>query len=216
MRQDMTGEEHWLTRRTGIVPSAVPTERLSPKSVLDETTRPTAAEPPPEVAFTPRGRYAGRHLVDVHDHYRAELSQVRDLLRQVKEGTAELGDARGQLNMMTIRANDWTLGGVCQAQCRSLTNHHTMESEGIFPHLRHRQGDLAAVLDRLHEEHLAIHRVLEEIDAALVHLAANPTDYGPITEAIDLLTDTLLSHFAYEEQQLIAPLSRHGFFPGQL
>jgi hypothetical protein len=134
----------------------------------------------------------------------------------VKEGTAQLGDARSQLNMMTIRANDWTLGGVCQAQCRSLTNHHTMESEGTFPHLRRSQRDLSEVLDRLHEEHLAIHEVLEGIDAALVHLARNPTDYGPITEAIDLLTDTLLSHFAYEEQQLIGPLSRHGFYPGQI
>ncbi|MFC6022468.1 hemerythrin domain-containing protein [Plantactinospora solaniradicis] len=211
----MTTENDWLTRRTGIVPSAAPTERLSPKSVLNEATRPMAAEPPPEVTFTRHGLYAGRHLVDVHDHYRAELAQMRDILRQVKEGTAQLGDARSQINVMTIRANDWTLGGVCQAQCRSVTNHHTMESEGIFPHLRRSQRDLSAVLDRLHEEHLAIHEVLEGIDDALVHLARNPTDYGPITEAIDLLTDTLLSHFAYEEQQLIGPLSRHGFYPGQ-
>lgn len=212
----MSTENTWLTRRTGITPTAAPTERLSPKSVLDETTRPTAPEPPDEVEFTTRGRYAGRHLVDVHDHYRAELRQVRDILRQVKEGTTQLGDARSQINLMTIRANDWTLGGVCQAQCRSLTTHHTMESDGIFPFLRQRQPDLAAVLDRLHEEHLAIHHVLEGIDAALVHLAANPTDYGPITEAIDLLTDTLLSHFAYEERELVGPLARHGFFAGQL
>jgi len=212
----MSTENEWLTRRTGIVPTSAPTERLSPKAVQDEATRPTAPEPPAEVNFSRHGLHAGRHLVDVHDHYRAELRQVRDLLEQVKEGAAKLGDARGQLNMMTIRANDWTLGGVCQAQCRSVTTHHTMESDGIFPHLRQRQRDLAAVLDRLHEEHLAIHEVLEGVDEALVHLARNPTDYGPITEAIDLLTDTLLSHFAYEEQQLIGPLARHGFFPGQI
>jgi hypothetical protein len=212
----MTTQNDWLTRRTGIVPSTAPTERLSPTSVLDEATRPAAPEPPAEVGFSRPGLYAGRHLVEVHDHYRAELQQVRDILRQVKEGAAQLGDARSQLNMMTIRANDWTLGGVCQAQCRSLTNHHMMESEGIFPHLRRSQRDLSEVLDRLHAEHLAIHEVLEGVDAALVHLARNPTDYGPITEAIDLLTDTLLSHFAYEEQQLIGPLSRHGFYPGQI
>ncbi|MEN3612679.1 hemerythrin domain-containing protein [Plantactinospora sp. ZYX-F-223] len=212
----MTTENDWLTRRTGVLPTAPPTERLSPKSVLDETTRPTAPEPPPEVTFTHQGRYAGRHLVDVHDHYRAELRQVRDILRQVREGTSQIGDARDQLNVMTIRANDWTLGGVCQAQCRAVATHHTMESQGIFPHLRRSQPDLAAVLDRLHEEHLAIHEVLEGVDAALVHLARNPTDYGPITEAIDLLTDTLLSHFAYEESQLIGPLARHGFYPGQV
>ncbi|WP_422773554.1 hemerythrin domain-containing protein [Plantactinospora sp. WMMC1484] len=212
----MTTENDWLTRRTGVLPTVPPDERLSPKSVLDEATRPVAPEPPPEVTFTHRGRYVGQHLVDVHDHYRAELRQVRDILQQVKEGATQVGDARDQLNMMTIRANDWTLGGVCQAQCRSVANHHTMESQAIFPHLRRSQPDLVAVLDRLHEEHLAIHEVLEGIDAALVHLARNPTDHGPITEAIDLLTDTLLSHFAYEEAQLIGPLARHGFYPGQV
>lgn len=212
----MSTEEHWVSRRIGIQPTAAPTEKLSTKSVLDEATRPSAPEPPPEVTFSQRGRYAGQHLVDVHDHYRAELRQLRDLLQQVKDGTMKLGDARDQINMMTIRANDWTLGGVCQAHCRALTMHHTMESGQIFPHLRSRQHDLAAVLDRLHEEHLAIHEVLESVDAALVHLARNPTDYGPITEAVDLLTDTLLSHFAYEERELIGPLARHGFFAGQV
>ena len=39
---------------------------------------------------------------------------------------------------------------------------------------------------------------------------------GPVTEAIDLLTDTLLSHFAYEESELAGPLARHGFYPGQV
>jgi hypothetical protein len=28
---------------------------------------------------------------------------------------------------------------------------------------------------------------------------------------VDLLTDTLLSHLAYEERELIGPLARHGF-----
>jgi hypothetical protein len=52
--------------------------------------------------------------------------------------------------------------------------------------------------------------------AALIHLVQHPADLGPVTEAIDLLTDTLLSHFAYEERELAGPLARHGFYPGQL
>jgi hypothetical protein len=32
-----------------------------------------------------------------------------------------------------------------------------------------------------------------------------------VQHAIDLLTDTLLSHLAYEERELIGPLARHGF-----
>ena len=33
---------------------------------------------------------------------------------------------------------------------------------------------------------------------------------------MNVLTDTLLSHLAYEEQQLVEPLARLGFYPGQL
>jgi hypothetical protein len=31
-----------------------------------------------------------------------------------------------------------------------------------------------------------------------------------VQASLDLLTDTLLSHLAYEERELIGPLSRHG------
>jgi hypothetical protein len=82
--------------------------------------------------------------------------------------------------------------------------------------LRHSQDSLRDVLDRLDAEHHAIHDVLAEIDAALIHLVQHPSDLSPVTEAIDLLTDTLLSHFAYEERELVGPLARHGFYRGQL
>jgi hypothetical protein len=213
---DHVGDGGWVTRRTGLVPSTAPSTRTSAKSVLSEHDRPTAPEPDAAVGFTRRGLSAGHHLIAVHDHYRAELAKVRQILRRVKDGETGIGQARGELNSLTIRTTNWTLHGACQAQCVSLTRHHGMETGQIFPHLRRSQGDLAAVLDRLTEEHHAIHTVLEGVDAALIHLAGDPTDFGPITEAVDLLTDTLLSHFAYEERELVAPLSRHGFFPGQL
>lgn len=207
---------HWITRRTGIATTAQPQTRHTRATVLDESTRPTAPEPDDDVDFTARGVAAGRHLVDVHDHYRQEMEQVREVLTKVREGASAVGDARSAINLMTIRANDWTLGGYCQAQCVALTQHHSMEGEAIFPYLRRNQPGLVGVLDRLDSEHLAIHDLLESVDTALVHLARHPTDYGPITEAVDLLTDTLLSHFAYEERELVGPLARFGFYPGQV
>jgi hypothetical protein len=41
--------------------------------------------------------------------------------------------------------------------------------------------------------------VLDEVDRALVELVAHPGDHNGLEEVVDLLTDTLLSHFAYEE-----------------
>ena len=65
-------------------------------------------------------------------------------------------------------------------------------------------------------EHHAIGDLFEDIDAALIHLARHPTGIGPVSDAVDLLTDTLLSHFAYEERELTGPLARYGIYPGQV
>lgn len=178
----------------------------------DDATRPTAPELPPGAGVAA----IGQHLIDVHDHYRRELAQIRDVLRQVAAGVAHVGAVRGELATMTLRANAWTLGGLCQGQCRILAQHHSMEGDAIFPHLREQHGGLGDVLDRLDAEHRAIHVLLDGIDTALVALATDPADLEPITAAVDLLTDTLLSHFDYEERQLVGPLARFGFFPGQI
>ena len=69
------------------------------------------------------------------------------------------------------------------------------------------------MLDRLHEEHEVIADLLERVDAALISLVAHePDGMRNVHAAIDLLTDALLSHFAYEERELIEPLARHGFY----
>ncbi len=46
--------------------------------------------------------------------------------------------------------------------------------------------------------------------------SAKPDDFTELTAAVDALTGTLQSHLAYEEQQITEPLSRLGFFPGQV
>ena len=73
------------------------------------------------------------------------------------------------------------------------------------------------MLDRLSDEHDVIHDVLEQFDRALVRLVTEDgTGRGGedvlagVQQGLDLLTDTLLSHLAYEERELIGPLSRHG------
>jgi hypothetical protein len=205
----------WVARRTGITPTA-PAGRRSAETVLDEATRPTTSEPGPEVTFDALGLAAGRHLVQVHDMFRGELAELHSLLSQVRRAVIDAGEVRGRLQEMALRANDWTLGGYCQAYCSRLTGHHTLESDAMFPHLRREDAGLAPVVERLDAEHEVIHDLLERVDAALVHLVRNPGDHGPLTAAIDLLSDTASSHFAYEERELIAPLSRFGFYPGQL
>jgi hypothetical protein len=189
--------------------------RLSARMPWDERARPAAAEPA-DAAYTERGRQVSRHLVDVHDALRSELAQVRDIVEQVVAGARDIGSARSAINAMSLRQNDWTLGGYCQAYCRVVTQHHTLEDEGIFPHLRRSEAALEPVVARLVEEHHVIHDVLEGVDRALVALVAGAGDHAGLRDAVDLMTDTLLSHFSYEERELLGPLARHGMYPGQL
>ena len=44
----------------------------------------------------------------------------------------------------------------------------------------------------------------------------DPGDFDPLQAAIDALTDMLLSHLSYEEYELVEPLARVGFMPGQV
>jgi hypothetical protein len=187
--------------------------RRSPVRVWDESTRPTGPAPDPGRPYTRHDQAAGQHLIDVHDHLRGELTQLRDVVEQVAAGTMPAGEARSHLNTMTMRQNNWTLGTFCESYCRVVTIHHTLEDTGFFPYLRRADQRLVPVVDRLEEEHRAIHGVIERVDQALVALVTKPDGIADLRDAIDLLTDTLLSHLSYEERELVEPLARLGWMP---
>jgi alkanesulfonate monooxygenase SsuD/methylene tetrahydromethanopterin reductase-like flavin-dependent oxidoreductase (luciferase family)/hemerythrin-like domain-containing protein len=194
-------------------PTAAPPRRLSKERAFEEETRPTGPARDPSRTYSAREQAAGQHLVDVHNALRAELDQLRDLVEQVAAGTSNPAAVQGFINRMTIRQNNWTLGTFCETYCRVVTNHHVLEDRSVFPHLRRSDAALGAVIDRLEEEHVQIAELLERVDAALVGLVAAEEDgIDRVGRAMDLLTDALLSHFAYEERELVEPLARHGFY----
>ncbi|WP_265522773.1 LLM class flavin-dependent oxidoreductase [Oerskovia flava] len=196
-----------------VVPTPDDGARLSDVRVWDEDARPTAPPPPADHRYTAHDNATGQHLIDVHDHLRAELTRVRELVDQVAAGHVGIGDARDEINTMTMRQNNWTLGTYCESYCRVVTTHHTLEDRSLFPHLRDADAGLVPVVDRLEEEHRAIHGVLEGVDRALVAFVGeeDPTaGTERLREAVDLLTDTLLSHLSYEERELVEPLARLG------
>ncbi|GMA86747.1 hypothetical protein GCM10025868_19970 [Angustibacter aerolatus] len=136
---------------------------------------------------------------------------MRDLVDQVEAGLLDVGSARTAINEMTMRQNNWTLGAYCESYCRVVTTHHTIEDRSMFPRLRAGDPSLSPVIDRLELEHHAIHDVLEGVDRALVDLVARPDGLPALREAVNLLSDTLLSHLSYEERELVEPLARMGF-----
>ena len=78
----------------------------------------------------------------------------------------------------------------------------------MFPSLRREEKALGPVLDRLHWEHEVIAEQIDRVDRALVAMMNDPAKITEVQRAADALGDMLLSHLAYEEDQLLGPLGR--------
>jgi hypothetical protein len=152
-------------------------------------------------------------LVQIHDHLRAELDQMREAVAAVCTGARDASAARHLISRMTMRQNYWSVGAFCAAYCRILSVHHSIEDEHMFVQLRQADASLDPVLERLSEEHEVIADLLDRLDSALVALVSPMPSRDDAVEAqaaVDELSDVLLSHLSYEEEELVAPLSRLG------
>ena len=200
-----------LQERLGIAPTPDNGVRLSAETVWDESARPLGPAPDPAARYTESDRSYARELVGVHNHLRSELDGLRDMISQVAAGSLDVATARSEINKLTMRQNQWTVGAYCESYCRLVGLHHTIESTQLFPGLSRLDGRLAPVTERLHAEHEIIAGLLSRVDAALVALVTDPVRGMPALEAaVDLLTDALLSHLSYEEHQLLEPLAHFG------
>jgi hypothetical protein len=195
----------------GVDPTPDSGVRLSTERLWDESQRPRAPKPAAGAEYGAAGRALAQELVAVHDHLRGELAHLRDMIGQVAAGSLDPGTARSEIAKLTMRQNQWTVGAYCESYCRLVGTHHTLEDQALFPGLRSLDQRLAPVVDRLHAEHLVIAGVLERVDEALVALVTSPAKgMSGLRSAVDLLTDSLLSHLSYEEGELVDPLGRLG------
>jgi alkanesulfonate monooxygenase SsuD/methylene tetrahydromethanopterin reductase-like flavin-dependent oxidoreductase (luciferase family) len=200
-----------LRERIGVSPTPDDGVRLSPETVWDSSTRPLAPAPDPAAKYGDFDRSFARDLVAVHDHLRSELTQLRDMISQVAAGSLDVATARTEINKLTMRQNQWTVGAYCESYCRLVGLHHTIETTQLFPGLSRLDSRLVPVTARLDAEHEVIAGLLARVDAALVALVTDPVRGMPaVQSAVDLLTDALLSHLSYEEYQLLEPLARLG------
>jgi len=198
-------------------PTPPPVKQFSSKRMWDESERPAAGTSVVDEEYTALGRRIGEHFVGVHDYLRSELESLRDVVAQVLAGDMDPGQARSALNAMTLRQNEWTLNAYCARYCGTVTQHHSIEDASILPHLRRSEPALSPVIDRLSKEHVDIHHLITEVDRAMVTYVTEPAVGGRLlNDAIDLLTDSLLSHLSYEERELLPAITRYGLAPGQI
>ena len=154
------------------------------------------------------GRAGQRTLLAIHEHLRQELARLQEVIEEVREGRSTAADARSYLNNMTMRQNYWTLGAFCAAYCRVVSVHHAIEDQQLFADLKAADQSLGPILERLRHEHEGIAKVLAQIDAALVAMVDDEKRLDDTENAVEHLSDTLLAHLRYEEEQLLEPIGR--------
>lgn len=200
--------------------SVIPMERAGnwgAKGELPVADRPVA----PRIGarrHTAIGVRNSRWLRSVHGHLREELADIQDLAEQVADQEIEASVARETINRMALSQAKWDLGAYCAMFDRELDGHHRSEDESLFPMILKQEPRLSKVISRLTSEHEVIAEVISRLDRALVELIngrevdqSTDTDRGGgvagVRAVADELADLLLSHLAYEEDQLAGGLS---------
>ncbi|TXI77626.1 MAG: ABC transporter, partial [Dechloromonas sp.] len=85
--------------------------------------------------------------------------------------------------------------------------HHAKEDSYLFPALRQRSADAAAVLDRLQAEHRNGPQVLADLRAKLASTAAGGEGNAAFIEALRIYTQSIKAHIRTEEKDAM-PLAR--------
>ena len=176
-------------------------------AALGEDARPHLPKDP-DAVVTPIGRQSQETLLAVHEHLRRELAEIREAAAAGAAGRLDPAAARSLMNRLTMRQNYWALGSFCAQYCRVVGLHHTIEDRHLFPGLRREDEALGPVLERLHWEHEVIAAVLDRFDRALVAMMGDAQRVEEVRRVADELHEALLSHLAYEEDELLEPLGR--------
>lgn len=169
--------------------------------LLDDATRPLA---PKLDGVTEAQRAPGRHLAMIHDHFRGDMATLRSLIERAQTGAVSPAEVEAQAGSMPMLANYRRFGNLCGQHCQIINLHHSIEDRSIFPALRAEGDAFRRVADRLEEEHVIVHALLERLVDAINGLSREPGSdtFAACSETYDMLEKVLLSHFGYEEEQI--------------
>jgi hypothetical protein len=177
---------------------------------VDYGTRPKA---PKIEGATDEHRRRGRHLADVHKMYLRDIDEVGHILTQVESGARQASELAEAVQGLEMARNYRVFGTLCGRECHVLTIHHTIEDRQLFPVLAARGSTgLRAVVQRLQEEHLVVHELIERLEDAAMALmtAPGPDTFAEARETFRALERVVRSHFGYEETELEEALGYHG------
>ncbi len=81
--------------------------------------------------------------------------------------------------------------------------HHPKEDEFLFPALRRRSAEAAALIDRLSDEHVQGVELLGRLRGALAACRRDAAAFGPFAAAAKAYIDFEIAHIGLEERELL-------------
>jgi len=167
---------------------------------------------PASARYSTAGRALAQELVAVHDHLRGELSRLPGDDRA--GGGGQPRSRHGAVRDREAYDAAETSGPSARtAKATADSSEPTTRSRTsrCSPGCAHSTSGWPLSLTGCTRSTWRSPGVLERVDTALVALVSSPATGMPgLRSAVDLLTDTLLSHLSYEEGELVEPLGRLG------
>jgi hypothetical protein len=162
-----------------------------------------------------RGEAMVAELKWVHDMVRRDLRTVRQLADDAEAGQPAGRIAVG-IRSLATRGPLWQLKINCLQYCRFVHSHHHAESVLLFPELRRANPALGPVVDKLEADHARVSDLLDAVDAAARELgdSEDPDVRQRLTAALRILSDELLAHLAYEEENVADTMRTMTGWPG--
>jgi hypothetical protein len=151
----------------------------------------------------------------VHGMIRRDLATVRRLADELADGLP--GEtAAATIADLAVGSPVWQLKINCLQYCRFVHAHHHGESALLFPQLRRSNPALGPVVDKLEADHALVSDLLDEVTAAAMSLAAEESEAErkQLITALGDLSDELLAHLDFEEENISATLRTWTSWPG--
>lgn len=140
-----------------------------------------------------------RNAVDI---IKVEHSNFDKVLHALEDSVAEAGSVHGKPDFETL------FSIVYYIRVFPEKLHHPKEERFLFPAIRRRRPDAAALVDELERQHAEGERLLVELERALRHCDRSwPDGYDALQNATQRYVETQRRHIGTEERELL-PLAR--------
>ncbi len=155
----------------------------------------------------PNGEELVAELAWVHGIIRDNLAAIKTLTGEVIGGALP-DEVRAQVEELSATNIVWTLRSGCLRYCALVHMHHGGEDSHFFPGLQRVNPELRPVIDKLESDHVAISGHLDSVESAARRFSGDEAGRVALAEALAGLSEHLLTHLNYEEENLNPTLRR--------